>query len=101
MTDSAEGVVYDAAARPELAALIRLYCATTREPVEKAAEFAQKAQFKKALTEAVVEALAPVRANLARITAADAVQALTDGAQRARLRAEPVVLEAKRALQLL
>jgi tryptophanyl-tRNA synthetase len=91
-TDSEPGVTYDPQRRPELANLLRIFSAVSRRPLERLVEqYADRpfTDLKRDLTEALIEALAPVQARLARLEADPAYldRLLREGRERARERA--------------
>jgi tryptophanyl-tRNA synthetase len=88
---------YDEKRRPELAALLRLYASVAELSVEALPRFGSKAALKRALTELLVETLAPLRARAAQLEDAQVRAVLREGAERAALLAEPVLQRAKLA----
>ena len=101
-TDSEPGFSLDAARRPEKTNLLHIFAALSGEaPEAVAARFAaaQASAFKAALAELVVEALAPIGAEMRRLRADPAfVDAeLARGAEAARAIAQATMRDVRRA----
>jgi len=100
VTDSGREIVRDREAKPGIANLIDVYAVARGvepEAVEREFEGAGYGDFKKAVAEAVVEYLAPVRERYAELRPDQAAleRTLAAGAEKARALAAPVVAEAR------
>ena len=94
------GVSFEPQTRPELASLIRLYRALGEEDDTAPLHFAQKSDFKKALSERVIETVRPIRHRMAQLDDAEVERVLQQGARQAREIAVPMLEKARRACRL-
>lgn len=104
VTDTETEVRYDPATKPGVSNLLELLAAATdAEPRQLAAGFSDYGSLKKAVSEALVDMLAPVRRRAQELRAHpdQVTEALTVGAQKARETAGPTLDRAMRAAGLL
>ena len=104
VTDGGSEVAYDPDGRPGLANLLTILAACTGDdPVRLAGRFGRYGELKRAVADAVVAVLAPVRERYGELAADPAYvgSVLRDGAARAREEAGRKVREAKAAIGLL
>lgn len=107
VTDSQAGITYEPESRPGLANLLEILCEVkggSATPQTLASEYASAgtAEFKRVLTEALVEQLAPLRARYLRVIADKAYldEVARNGAQRAAHRAANTLSHVKKAIGL-
>lgn len=100
-TDAFPGISYDEEKRPEISNLLGIYCALAGVSREEALDkfgAGQASEFKKALTEALVEILSPIRQEYEKLMKDSGYleRLLHEGAAQAREKAEGSLREIKR-----
>jgi tryptophanyl-tRNA synthetase len=102
-TDSDHGVAYDPERRPAVSNLLEILAACERaDPAAVAERYSSYADLKEALTEAIVQTLAPIQRRYAELIAdrGSLDEIRRQGARMARARAGRTVARAKRAIGL-